>query len=417
MKVIFEKDKLNEVLSVASGISQSKNTTSYTDGILFECPPMKKYGQCSECDSGADVCRISVFDLEKGFRCVIPCKIEEEGSCVINTNKIAQIIRVMPDGDITIEVEPSNNVKIDGYMSHFEITAAKADEFPTMPDLTGENFYVFTQGKLRKALSAVTFAVAQNDTRQAFNGALFSYTSGRLDIAACDGNRLAVYRLDTGDKNEGKGDISVVIPGKFLTELMKMLKDSDDTATMTVTRKHVIFHVNEYYFLTLLIDAEFIDYKRLLPKKYMTQLYVSRDEFSDALDRALIVTEEKLGAAKTSHVKLEVSKRKIKLSSISSGSSVDAEVAVSAEGNDLAIGFNCKFLSEVLKSCPASGETLRIRFNTPVMGVVIEPSAGTSLCEAVPDESVFGECRLNSGRPGTEEDEFMYFVMPIRMNR
>ena len=101
MKATFDKQALLAALVPAAGISQTKNTLANVDGLLFECPPNPKYGDYDGEDPS--VCRISAFDLEKGLRTVVPCKIYEDGLFVINTSKILQIVRALPDGEITME--------------------------------------------------------------------------------------------------------------------------------------------------------------------------------------------------------------------------------------------------------------------------------------------------------------------------
>ncbi len=421
MKVTFEKSKLLGALGPAAGISQTKNTLVSVDGLLFECPPNKRYGDYDL--DNPNLCRISAFDLEKGLRTTIECNVYEEGLFVINTQKILQIVRALPDGDITLEIDQSGKVQISGGYSQFEIAATPGEDFPTMPMFIGENIYKIPQYKIRSLISETVFAVAQNDQRAAFNGALFKIKDGELTVVGCDGNRLAASKCSIADTNDNPADAEMVIPGKFLGELMKLLRDTEDELTMIIGRKHIIFNIDGIYFFTRMLETEYINYEKLLPTTYMTQAYLSRSELLGAVERASIVTEDKLGGSGRSYVKLEFAGNFVTMSSVSSGGSVYEKVMTSMDGADVTIGFNCRYLLEALKACPADCDRIRIRLNSPLMGVIIEPAEGPTFINARPDPAIFGDRALDVAQNSTAADPesktnmFMYFVMPIRMNK
>lgn len=413
MKVTFDKQELLAALTSAAGISQVKNTITTIEGLLFECPPNEKFGQYDGEDK--NVCRISAFDLEKGLRMTVECSIFEEGTYIINTGKILQIVRALPDGKITIDIDERNKVTVTGGQSSFEITAANGVDFPAMPMLSGDRVFTLPQHLIRSKIDETVFAVAQNDQRPAFNGALFKIRNGELTIVGCDTNRLAVSRCAIDDSSVP--DAEMIIPGKFLMELSKMLKDSEDEVTIIIGRKHIIFKMDSVWFFTRMIEAEYMDYEKVLPKTYMTQVYVNRRDLISAIDRASIITEDKLGGNAKPPVKIDFKDNAIELSSISQGGSVYEKVPCAMDGADLTIGFTCRLLLESLKSCPESCDTLRIRLNKATMGIVIEPSEGSGFVNAAPDPDVFGDRALdtNTDSPDPDNPRFLYFVMPRRL--
>ncbi len=413
MKVTFDKQELLAALTAAAGVSQVKNTITTIEGLLFECPPNEKFGQYDGEDK--NVCRISAFDLEKGLRMTVECSIFEEGTYIINTGKILQIVRALPDGKITIDIDERNKVTVTGGQSSFEITAANGVDFPAMPMLSGDRVFTLPQHLIRSKIDETVFAVAQNDQRPAFNGALFKIKNGELTIVGCDTNRLAVSRCALEDSSVP--DAEVIIPGKFLTELSKMLKDSEEEVTIIIGRKHIIFRMDSVWFFTRMIEAEYMDYEKVLPKTYMTQVYVNRRELISAIDRASIITEDKLGGNAKPPVKIDFKNNSIELSSVSQGGSIFEKVPCSMEGADLTIGFNCRFLLESLKSCPDDCDTLRIRLNKATMGIVIESAEGSGFVNAAPDPDVFGDRALDTpaDQPDPEAKKFLYFVMPRRL--
>jgi len=416
MKVTFDKQKLLAALTPAAGISQSKNTLASVDGLLFECPANPKFGEVSPDEEGC--CRISAFDLEKGLRTTVECKVYEEGMFIINTVKILQIVRALPDGEITLDIDEKGHVDITCGFSHFEITASPGEDFPLMPMFIGERIYKIPQFRVRDLINETIFAVAQNDPRAAFNGALFRIAGGDLSVVGCDGNRLSAARCSIADSNPDAPDAEMIIPGKFLTELTKLLRDTEDEVTMILGRKHIIFKIDSIYFFTRMLDTEYIQYEKLLPTSYRAQAYVSRSELLGAIERASIVTEDKLGGSGRAHVKLDFENGAITMSSVSSGGAVYEKVPAAIDGENVTIGFNCRYLLDALKACPTDCDRLRIRLNSPLMGIVIEPSSGTTFLSAHPDESVYGERALDVPADSDESAKmFMYFVMPVRLNK
>ncbi len=413
MKVRFDKKKLMEVLDPASSISQTKNTLMTVDGLLFECPPDRNYGEYDV--ENPDSCRISAFDLDKGMRACIECEVIEPGAFVVNTQSIKQRINILPEGNVDFDIDENGILKIVGGNTKYEVSTISADQFPSMPHFTGEKKYVMPQYKLRNVISETVFSVAVNDQRAAFNGAFFQIKEGNLVVVGCDGQRLAAAKVRIGEDIE---ETSFIVPKKFLTELVRMLEDSEEEVTMMVGAKHVIFRFRNMYFFTRLIEAEYINFEKLLPKSYMTQAYVSKADFIAALERAAIVADEKTGGSSKSHVKLEFENNSIRMSALSQDGSVNEKVPAAIDGQDLAIGFNCRFLLESLKSTPNECDRIRIRMNTPLMGAIIEPAEGSSINETNPDSSVYGN---RENRQNKVEDEekgtFTYFVMPIKMNR
>ena len=418
MKATFDKQKLLAAITPAAGISQTKNTLTSVDGLLFECPPHPKYGAYDT--DNPNLCRISAFDLEKGLRTTVECTVYEKGMFVINTVKILQIVRALPDGEVTLDIDARGHVNISCGMSHFEITATPGEDFPTMPMFIGDRVYRIPQHVVKNLIDTTVYAVGQNDQRAAFNGALFKIRNGELTVIGCDGNRLSAAKEDIAATNPDAPDAEMIIPGKFLGELTKLLKDSEDELTMMIGRKHIIFHIDNIYFFTRMLDTEYFDYEKLLPNSYQTQAFISRSELLGAIERASIVTEDKLGGSRGSHVKLDFMDNAVTMSSVSAGGSVYEKVPAAIDGEGVSIGFNCRFLLDALKAAPSECERLRIRLNSPLMGIVIEPSSGTTFIDAHPDESVYGSREQGEAVTVMNEEgctAFMYFVMPVRMNK
>ena len=169
MKVIFDRDTLLTALTPAASIAPGKNTIASIEGILFECP-----------GDVEGMCRITSYDMEKGLRTSIEAKIMSEGSFIINSQNILQIVRSMPQGEITIDIDDKNRAKITGGQSFFEINSIPGENFPSLPLLSGDRNYTMPQYIFRSIIAKTAFAIAQNSQKPIFNGVYFNIENGIL---------------------------------------------------------------------------------------------------------------------------------------------------------------------------------------------------------------------------------------------
>lgn len=388
MTVTFVKEELISALIPALGAVSNRNTIPALEGILLDC---KNEGKCI----------LSSYDMDKGMRTVINAEIDEYGACIINAQKLLQIVRAMPGDKVLLTVDDSLKVTIESGRSSFELKALDASDFPLMPELGGDYGFRVPQYLFRDFVGKVSFAISQNDQRPAFCGAFFRVLPNRFTVVACDGNRLAIceepYLIENTNRDSSDLDLEFIVPGKTLTEVMKLVKDVDEEMEVRLTRKHVIFRVGEIVFFSKQIEAEYVDYNRILPKDYPIRVYVDADELRGALERCALITEDRLAGSIRSFVKLTLEEGNLKVTTVSAAGSVLDDIPVDYVGSGLVIGFNCKFLLDALKSCD-SGELL-ICMATPLMGISIEKSDRREKKEGEDDNS-----------------KYMYFVMPLKMN-
>ena len=384
MKVQFDRDTLLGALSPAASVAPARNTIAAIEGILFECP-----------GPAEGTCQITAYDMEKGLRTTVEATILQEGSSIINSQNILQIVRSLPAGEILIEVDDKNRVHITSGSSTFEINALPGEQFPSLPLLSGDRNYTMPQHVLRNLISKTIFAISQNAQKPIFTGVFFSVEGGVLRCVGCDGDRLglAQAKLD-GDVP----DASFIIPGKILLEIMRMIKDTEEEITVSLARKHVIFEIGGYTYFSRLIDGEYLNYSRILPESYDRVAHIDAASLIHAVERASIVTEDKLGGSNSkTYIKLEFEENMLKISSSSAGGSVYEELPITMTGETLVIAFNCRYLLDALK---AAGEasTVCLKMNGPLMGMSIEgdPEEGEKEAEKLVD--------------------YTLFIMPLRMN-
>ncbi len=383
MKITFTKSQLETVVNDSLCAVSDKNNIPIVEGIRFRT---EKNGNCS----------LTTYDLEKGFRAEIPCEIERPGNFVINAQKLNRIIRFMPDMYITIDVDEKSVATITSGRAKFELHALEGEGFPSLPELNGERGFTVNSGLLKKIISQVSFAIATTDQRPMLCGAYFLIKNNDLKIIACDGNRLAIREktdcpIINNNRDGSDLELAFIVPGKTLNQLVKLMDDEENIA-IYLGRKHVIFKMSDKTFFSRLIDSDYIDYNRVIPKDRLISVVVDRLPLVSCLERASLVTEDKaLGQAK-SYVKCQFEDNLIKISSNSVTGSVYDEINIDKEGDDITIGFNCRLLLEALRA--ADGEKIKIYLNSPLMSIIIDPVKGE-------EDSL--------------EENFLYMVCPVKM--
>lgn len=359
MKIKFSRPILQDAISSAMCSVSNQNTISAIDGILISC------------ENGKVV--LTSYDLEKGMRIAIDAEIEEEGACIINAQSLNSIIRLMPAGIVELTVNEFFRATLSSGNTEFELNAMDEREFPTLPDITKITGFNIKQGDFKKMIVQTLFAVAQNDARATFNGALFKIKDNRITTVGCDSFRMAIREkvCELENTSDGDLDISFIIPGRTLSEVMKLLNDPDENVSIHLNRKQVVFNFEkrEMIFFSRLIEGEYIDYERIIPQNSAIFVDIDKDVFEGALNRASLITDDSAGKNK-SLARCYFHDNKLEITSVSVNGKVRDEIPTSHDGNDIEIGFNCRYLTEALKASMC--EKLHLSLSTPLISMIIE---------------------------------------------
>lgn len=362
MKLIVEKNDLLTAALPSAGFASNKNTIASTEGILFSA-------------TNDNSCDLTAFDLEKGFQSSFSCKVIEQGAAVINSFRLLQILRSMPEGELVIEVdEKTYRAHISGGTVRFELGALNANEFPNLPDLTGENEITVSQGALKTVFQKTLVTIASDSPRPEFNGLNLIVADNTLTAVSCDGKRMALFSEKSDEMKPQREDnpFNIIVPGKTVSELLKFIDDSDEKVTVRLARKHVVFYVGGFTLFTRLIEATPLDYERFLPKS--SKIFVTMDtrDFLTALERALLVTEDKQQGQIKSPVICKFEEGTLFLSCSSITGRFNDEFSVLQEGEPIEIGFDCRALCEAVRVCDC--EKIKLSLTSSLMGMTIEPS-------------------------------------------
>ena len=382
MKIIFNKSTIMSAVSPLMCAVSGKSVLSTVEGILIEAKV-------------PDTCILTTYDLEKGVRTTIEAKVIEEGKFIINAQKFNQTIRVMSGDEITLTVDDKMSACISCGKSSHKMSALPGDDFPALPELTSDRSFVTNQAVLKKMIGQTSFAMAVNDQRAVLNGCFFKISDDSLMAVSCDGFKSAKCKRDAELENRNTNgndhlDYSFIVPVKTVNELNKLISDDEEALTQIyVTRKHIVFLIGELTFFSRLIDGNYIDYDRIMIKNHKLNIEVDKQTLVSALERAALVTEERIAGSVRSHVKIEVCEGLLKISATSASGSTYDEIAVEHEGPDLVIAFNNRFLIDSVRACDA--DKIRISMSSPLTSINIEP------------------CDAEEGR------EEVFMILPVRM--
>lgn len=381
MKIVFNRQEIiNAVAPLMCAVS-GKSTLTAIEGILIEAA-----------EDGT--CTLTTFDLEKGMRLSIHADVEEPGIYILNAQKFSQTMRVMEGDTVTLTVTQNLQACIASGKSTHRMNALDGKDFPALPPLETEDGFTISQAVLREMISKCMYAMATNDQRAVLNGCYFKVTTDNLLTVACDSFKLAKCSADApienGNANGAKLNHAFILPTKSVNELYRMLKD-DERATVRVTKtlRNIVFHFDDLTFFSRLIDGLYIDFDRIIITNHKITVQVNRERLIAALDRAALVTEEKVAGSVRAHVRLEFVGDLLKISATSTLGETYDEVPLDLhEGPDLVIAFNNRFLIDSLKSC--SADEVKLSLSSPLTSINIEPAS-------------------------TEEIHELFMLLPVRM--
>ena len=398
MNIICERDILSGAVGPALSAVSNKGTVQALDGFLLT----------ADKDTGTLV--ICGYDLEKGVKVTVSgegVEINESGSIVLNAAKFSSIIRNLPEGELSIISDANFAVNIKSGKSEFTLHGLNAESFPLMPELAGDKSLKLSRKILKNMVGATLFSVGVNNSRPVLNGALFEIKNNELVVVGTDSYRLSLRRSSEGLSSNEALDLSFVIPGKSLAELLKLIGDDEEPAEIELTSKHVIISFDNIIFFSRLIESEFLDYKRAVkavePK---TTVIIDTQSFLESVERAAVLSDDK----QRTEVRLNFRKEELNLENkeeagvlqISSSGSLgkaNDECDIEIYGDDLLIAFNHRYLHESLKA--VREEKILIKLESTMKSLIILPY----------DE----ENGNNKDSMNIDGSKFLYLVLPIRM--
>ena len=365
MKIIFNRNQISAAVAPLMCAVSGKSSITTIEGILIEA----KF---------PDVCVMTTYDLQKGVRITVEAKVIEEGSYIINAQKFTQTLRVMDGEEVTLTVDSKLSATIVSGRSSHKMIALAGEDFPSVPELKSDRSFIVSQAVLKKMIGQVDFAMGVNDQRAVLNGTFFKITDDSIMLVSCDSFKLAKCRQRTELVNKNTNgnehlEYQFIVPVKTINELTRLLDDDDEAMTQIfVTRKLIVFMIGELTFFSRLIEGEYIDYDRIIMKNHSHTVKIDKKELLGALERAALVTEEKIAGSVRSHVKLDMDEDVLKISAVSTAGSTYEELFIEHEGGEILIAFNNRYLMDSIKACES--DSIKLSLSSPLTSMNIEPT-------------------------------------------
>jgi DNA polymerase-3 subunit beta len=319
--------------------------------------------------------------MELGIEKRVNCKIKETGSIVLESKVFGEIVRKLPEGEVYMDINNNNNAYIKCGEAEFNISGFSSEEYPKLSEIDKkEKPITIEKEKLRSLIKQTFFAVSIDESKPSFTGALMKFEKNEIKMISLDGYRLALRKEIIENESE---DFSIIIPGKTLNELSKILGSGDENVTINNTGKQILFEFDSCKVISRLIEGEFFDYKNIIPKEHSLRVKVAVKNLTESIERASLLN---ISENKKYPVKLNIEMDKIVISCLSDIGSVQDVIKVETQGEDIEIGFNHRYLLDALKTCECS--EIYMDFNKSLNPCIIRPVEG---------------------------DKFIHLILPVRI--
>ena len=323
---------------------------------------------------------LSASDLDLSIETSIDVQASEEGKAVVMAKLFGEIIRKLPNSIISIALE-EGKLNIQCLGSSCSIVTLPADEFPVIGNTGNKEFIEIGKEELGSLIRKTVFAASIDEKKGVLTGALMNFENSNLEMVALDGFRMAVANKPI------KADIMkrVIVPARILFEINKIISEDEGSGevSLSIEDKKIEILTEDTRVIARLLEGEFIKYREIIPASWKTKVIAGREDLLNSIERASLLAKE----GKNNLVKFDIKEGSIVISSRSEEGMVNETVSADVEGDDLIIGFNSKYILDVLKS--VGDDEIKMELGTSVSSCLIKPVEG---------------------------NEYTYLVLPVRMN-
>ncbi|CAG9622876.1 DNA polymerase III subunit beta [Sutcliffiella rhizosphaerae] len=372
MKFIIQRDKLvQSVQDVLKAVS-SRTTIPILTGIKIVAT-----------EEGVT---LTGSDSDISIESFIPCEeegtenveVQRAGSIVLQARFFSEIIKKLPMDTVEIEVQNQHVTTIRSGKSEFNLNGQDASEYPHLQQIEEQNVFRMPTDLLKNIIRQTVFAVSTSETRPILTGVNWKVENHELSCTATDSHRLAMRKA----KVEAENEIScnVVIPGKSLNELNKILDDTSEPLDIVVTENQVLFKAKNILFFSRLLEGNYPDTSRLIPSESKTDITVTTKDFLQAIDRASLLARE----GRNNVVKLatlEADTLEVSSNSPEVGKVVEQVQSNSIAGEELKISFSAKYMMDALKAL--EGNEIQINFTGAMRPFVIKTLHDDSMMQLI----------------------------------
>ena len=367
MKIICSKSSLLKSVSISLKAVPSKTTMPILECILM--------------DATTNQIKFTTNDMELGIETIVDGTIEEKGKVALDAKIFYEIIRRLPDNDITIRTDDKYSATITCEKAKFNIPGKSGEDFAYLPMIEKDEPLTISQYTLKEMIRQTIFSIAINENNKLMTGELFEIKDNCLKVVSLDGHRIAIRKMPL--KRE-YSDRKVVVPGKTLSEVSKILSgEVDDQVSIYFTKNHILFEFDQTMVVSRLIEGEYFRIDQMLSSDYETKLKINKKEFLDCIDRATLLVRE----VDKKPIIINITDNDMELRIDSTMGSMNEEIDIEKEGKDIMIGFNPKFLIDALRVI--DDETVTI--------YLVNPKA---------------PCFIRD-----DEENYTYLILPVNINQ
>ena len=329
MKLICKKANLLNGVQIVSKAVPGKTTMPILECIMI--------------DASKGEIKLTANDMELGIETIIDGDIVEKGIIALDAKIFLEIVRKLPDNMITIETDTNFNVVITCEKAKFNIVGKSGEDFSYLPEIEKDKSVIVSQFTLKEVIRQTIFSIADNENNKLMTGELFEIENNNMRVVSLDGHRISLRNIELKDSYD---HIKVVVPGKTLNEISKILTgEADKDVVIYFTDKHILFEFDETVVLSRLIEGEYFKIEQMISTDYETKMIINKREFLNCIDRATLLVKE--GEKKPIIINVTDDNMELKINSTIG--SMDENIDITKEGKDIMIGFNPKFLIDSLK--------------------------------------------------------------------
>lgn len=373
MKLTILKDVLNESIQHVAKAVSSRTTIPILSGIKMEATERGLTLTASDTDISIQ----SFVPIETDGKEII--KLEVTGSVVLPAKFFVDIIRKLPAEDVELDVGAQFQTTIRSGSAEIQIMGLDPEEYPVLPRLDESQIISIPADLMKSMIKQTIFAVSSNESTPVLTGVLWNLAGGKLKFVATDRHRLSQREANV-DVGEGQEFRNIVISGKNLNELNKLLPDQNTIVDLVVSDNQVLFKLGNILFYTRILDGVYPDTTKIIPQQFKTELTVKTKAFMDAIDRAYLLSREEktniVRLATLDNGQLEIS------SSLSELGKITEQVDVSGfDGEPLKIAFNSKYMLDALKV--TDSESITVGFTGAMSPIIVRPTEDQHLLHLI----------------------------------
>lgn len=329
MKFRCKRDDFNNGINIAMKAILSKTTMTILECFLIEAKN--------------DRIKIISNDMQLGIETYVPAEVKEEGIILINAKDLAGYVSRMPEEYVEVEADNNNTVMIFSGNRRFEHQGMADEDFPRLPDIKFDQKITISQFSLKEMIRQTIFSISSKENNKILTGELFEINGDELRIASLDLIRVSIRKIKL---SESYDKIKVVIPGKTLNEISKVLSaDADEMIDISFSKNHVKFEFGETTMISRLIEGNFFNIDQMLKNNYETKVKVNKNKFFNCMDSSTLLIRE----TDKNPAVFNITDDELKVEIKSIHSSMNEEIEIEKEGKDLRIGLNPKYIVDVLR--------------------------------------------------------------------